>query len=247
MRVYGSGLVKGLKVTIKHLFDRKLTEQYPEERPRLFSRFRGRLAIEPEKCIACGICVRTCPNGVLTLQEGRDETGKKKKLESYLIDHQYCMFCNLCVENCPTGCLYFSHDFEWAVFSRADLKVTYQGPAARGLKETEAEDAAPPPPRSETDRERAEASGAVRDDRTEKKKDALKAAFAKDSVKILRRWVEGEDDIRLLAEFLKEQPQRAEKLLEFMAEDPQKAGKLAEALLKQARKLGGNDAGGEDR
>ncbi len=248
MRVYGTGLLKGLKVTFKHFFDRKLTEQYPEERPKLYPRFRGRLYIEPEKCIVCSICVRTCPNGVLSLEEGRDETAKKKRLLSYEIDHQYCMFCNVCVENCPAQCLHFNHEFEWATFSRDQLKVVYQGPAPVEGKETPAPTAVQSQPqKAVTGMGEKEADSPGPDDKREKKKEALKTALAKNPAKVLGRYLENQEEAPILAAFLQNQPQRADKLVELMAEDEDKARKVAEALLKQAKKQGLGETGGESR
>lgn len=126
--MYGQGLLKGMAITVKHLFEKDITVQYPEEKPVLQERFRGHLFLEFEKCIVCGICVKTCPNNVLHLEDARMEGSKKKKLLSYTIEHQYCLHCNLCVENCPVDCLHFNHEFELSRYRREDIKTTYHRP-----------------------------------------------------------------------------------------------------------------------
>lgn len=125
--VLGKGLFKGLGITLKHGVEREITVQYPEETPFLEERFRGSLCFQMEKCIACGLCIKTCPNPnhVLTLETYVPEGSKKKQTLRYTIDRQYCLFCNLCVEICPTDTLYFSHDFELTQLRREDIKVVY--------------------------------------------------------------------------------------------------------------------------
>jgi len=131
----GQGLLKGLGITVKHFFQKEVTEQYPDVMPYLYDRYRGSLKFDFEKCIACGICVNSCPNDVLSFETEKDKNLKKKKLMSYTIDFQYCMFCNLCVEGCPKDCLHFDHDFELSTFSRDDIKRVYLRPA--GMDEEE--------------------------------------------------------------------------------------------------------------
>src|SRR5665647_3564183 len=126
--MYGKGLLKGLGITLKHTFEREITQQYPEQMPVLPERFRGSLQFDFKKCIVCGMCEKVCPNHVLSLDTVKDETSKKKKLMNYTIDFQYCMYCNFCVENCPTHCLSFNHDFELAEYKREDIKRVYHRP-----------------------------------------------------------------------------------------------------------------------
>lgn len=124
-------LVKGLEVTGKELVTPKVTEQYPENRAtlKIADRFRATLAFDynedgTHKCIACGICQNSCPNGTIEVQSKMVETAdgkKKKKLDKYIYNLGSCTFCMLCVTNCPTKAIKFTNEFEQAVFTREKL------------------------------------------------------------------------------------------------------------------------------
>ncbi len=130
----GSGvisLLKGMSVTGKEFITPKITEKYPENREthKYPERFRAVLELVYDdqghhKCIGCGICERSCPNGTIKLETKMVDTpdGKKKrKLDKYIYDLGSCTFCQLCVTNCPQNAIRFSNDFEQAVFTRSKL------------------------------------------------------------------------------------------------------------------------------
>lgn len=164
----GSGLaslIKGMQVTGKEFLTPKVTELYPENRDtvKVPERFRAILTLKYDaegrhKCIACGMCQRSCPNGTITV-EGKmvdlPDGKKKKKLVDYRYDLGSCTFCQLCVSSCPTGAIEFSNDFEQAVFTRELLvkKLNYLpdvpdpvAPAAAPAAPTAAAPAAPAAP-----------------------------------------------------------------------------------------------------
>lgn len=125
-------LLTGMKVTLVEFFTPKVTEQYPENRKTLHisERHRARLVMPHDenganKCIACGLCQATCPNGSIKITTGTvtdEETGKSRKvLLNYEYDLGCCMFCQLCVNVCPKGAIEFCNDFENAVFDRSKL------------------------------------------------------------------------------------------------------------------------------
>jgi NADH-quinone oxidoreductase subunit I len=128
-------LFKGMWVTIREFFTRKVTEEYPDNRTRLklSERFRGALymprnADGTNRCTACGLCEMSCPNETLHLDVETlvDETTgrKKKRLLHYRYDLGSCMFCQLCTNVCPAGAIAFTTRFEHAVFNRQKLIMT---------------------------------------------------------------------------------------------------------------------------
>lgn len=127
-------LLKGLSVTWKELWTKKVTQQYPENRKTLVisERFRAELVMPHDSnnehaCTACGICQMNCPNGTIKVISRTVETedGKKKKeLDKYIYDLGTCTFCNLCVVTCPSDAIVFSNNFENATFTRSKLVQT---------------------------------------------------------------------------------------------------------------------------
>ncbi|MFZ7104535.1 MAG: NuoI/complex I 23 kDa subunit family protein [Peptococcaceae bacterium] len=120
--MYGKGFLKGLSVTGKNVFKKKVTEKYPEEKPSLAARWRGGFQLDKNECIACGLCERACPNSAIKLTSVKNEENKKQ-LATYELNQSYCLFCGLCVEACPKKCLRFTHDFEHATFYKDHVKL----------------------------------------------------------------------------------------------------------------------------
>jgi NADH-quinone oxidoreductase subunit I len=94
------------------------TVQYPEQKLSMVKRFRGPLMhlrnpeTQQARCTACGICIRACPSGCLSLEaEGK---GKDRKPKWYTYDVGNCIFCRQCVESCPFDAIEMSHDYEVA-------------------------------------------------------------------------------------------------------------------------------------
>ncbi len=125
-------LLTGMDITMGEFVTPKVTEQYPENRKtqHIAERHRGTLVMPHDaegknKCIACTLCEKACPNGSIKIvsQMVTSADGKKKKL---LTDYQYdlgdCMFCQLCVNACPHDAIKFVKDFENSVFNRDVLK-----------------------------------------------------------------------------------------------------------------------------
>lgn len=123
-------LMEGLAVTLKHCFRKPITLQYPEQRPDISLRFRGRLvmpvdaATKDNRCTACMICVKACPNHSLDCVKMVGEDGKPKpKAASYTYNMGSCIYCNLCVESCPFAAIVMSDDYETGTENKADLML----------------------------------------------------------------------------------------------------------------------------
>ena len=77
----GAGIAKGMAVTFKNFFTPKVTRQYPEERPPIPDRWRGRLDLiyDPfgeHKCEVCFQCAQVCPVEAIDMS-GFDTQGNR--------------------------------------------------------------------------------------------------------------------------------------------------------------------------
>ena len=98
-------MLKGLAVTGRYFFARKITVQFPEERTPLSPRFRGLHALRrypngEERCIACKLCEAVCPAMAITI-ESEQRTDGTRRTTRYDIDLSKCIFCGFCEESCP--------------------------------------------------------------------------------------------------------------------------------------------------
>ena len=240
VEVFGKGLIKGMWTTLKHLFEKDLTIQYPEEMPYLQDRYRGHLIYEIDKCTACNICARTCPNNVLHLESARNEATKKREVVTFSIDHQYCMFCNLCVEACPADCLHFNHHFELSEYVRDEIKVVYEGtPNLAPLQEDGKASLG----------ELAEAKSSETSDDEDKKAKQINNminAVKKNPVKVLSRYADSEEAAEILASILINDEAKLTRLVPIMLEDKEKAKKIANAFVNKELKDRAAEKGGEE-
>ena len=126
---YGIGIVKGLAVTIKHLFRRPVTVLYPEQRLNPARRIRGNeLVWNNAKCTVCTTCAKTCPQGAIRMVLTVDPSNPNKSTVARMeVDTGYCISCGLCVEACPYNALFMGYAFERARYRRQDLVQTNEG------------------------------------------------------------------------------------------------------------------------
>lgn len=98
-------LLKGLKLTGRHLFSRKITIQYPEQTTPKSPRHRGLHALRrypngEERCIACKLCEAVCPALAITIDSEPRSDGTRRTTK-YEIDLFKCIYCGFCEEACP--------------------------------------------------------------------------------------------------------------------------------------------------
>ena len=144
----GIGLLKGLGVTIKHLFQRPATLMYPHERDVLAPRTRGVIALMDENCTVCMLCSRECPDWCIYIESHKETVPPAKEggrartrnvLDRFAIDFSLCMYCGICVEVCPFDALWWSPEFEYSEYEMGSLLHEMD-------KLREWADTVPPPP-----------------------------------------------------------------------------------------------------
>ncbi|KPK37352.1 MAG: NADH dehydrogenase [Gammaproteobacteria bacterium SG8_47] len=117
-------LFRGMSVTGRYLFRRKVTVQYPEEKTPLSPRFRGLHALRrypngEERCIACKLCEAVCPALAITIESEQRADGSRRTTR-YDIDLTKCIFCGYCEESCPVDSIVETHIFEYHGENRGD-------------------------------------------------------------------------------------------------------------------------------
>ncbi|MBM3939600.1 MAG: NADH-quinone oxidoreductase subunit I [SAR202 cluster bacterium] len=127
--MYGSGMMKGFGVTIRNLFRKPVTVQYPEEKVRQSSRFRGQeFSWFEDRCTGCASCAKYCPLGIIRIvtspSDRHKQDGADFNIDVFDIDQARCMYCGLCVEACPYDALHMGTNFEGAQLRRQDLVIT---------------------------------------------------------------------------------------------------------------------------
>jgi NADH-quinone oxidoreductase subunit I len=121
-------LLKGLRLTGRYLFRRKVTVQYPEEKTPQSVRFRGLHALRrypngEERCIACKLCEAVCPAVAITIESEPRADGTRRTTR-YDIDLTKCIFCGFCEESCPVDSIVETRIFEYHGEQRGDLLMT---------------------------------------------------------------------------------------------------------------------------
>jgi NADH-quinone oxidoreductase subunit I len=121
-------LLKGMALTGRYLFARKITVQYPEEKAPQSPRFRGLHALRrypngEERCIACKLCEAVCPALAITIESEQRADGTRRTTR-YDIDLTKCIFCGFCEESCPVDSIVETRIYEYHGEKRGDLIYT---------------------------------------------------------------------------------------------------------------------------
>jgi NADH-quinone oxidoreductase subunit I len=121
-------LFKGMALTGRYAFRRKITVQVPEEKTPLSPRVRGLHALRryengEERCIACKLCEAVCPATAITIESDVRADGSRRTTR-YDIDLTKCIFCGFCEESCPVDSIVETHILEYHGEKRGDLYFT---------------------------------------------------------------------------------------------------------------------------
>ncbi|HKX17405.1 MAG TPA: NADH-quinone oxidoreductase subunit NuoI [bacterium] len=127
-------MVRGLGVVGRYLFRAPVTTTYPDRKPAVQPRFKGRhfltlFADGMERCVGCELCVIVCPSQSIFVRAAEnDPLTPHSRGERYATDFQInmlrCIFCGFCEEACPTGAIVLGHEYELSATNRRDLIYT---------------------------------------------------------------------------------------------------------------------------
>ncbi len=131
-------LVAGFATTLKHLFRKPITEEYPEYKRPLPERSRARIILtrDPdgeERCVACYLCSAVCPVSCISMQSV-EGAGGRRQAAWFRINFARCIYCGFCAEACPTSAIQLTPSFEHCereimhmVAEKKDLLVNHCG------------------------------------------------------------------------------------------------------------------------
>lgn len=120
-------ILQGMALTLRTLFSKPITRQYPQEMPDVKLGFRGQHALvrDPEtglsRCVACMRCVQVCPSHCIHIHCHEDKNTGKRVVDSYAIEALRCVYCGFCEEVCPVNAVTLTEVFEYASYDRKSI------------------------------------------------------------------------------------------------------------------------------
>ncbi len=131
-------IASGFALTLRYMFKRKVTLNYPYEKGRISGRFRGEHALRrypngEERCIACKLCEAICPAQAITIESEPRADGSRRTTR-YDIDMTKCIYCGLCEESCPVDAIVEGPNYEFAAETREELFYNKEKLLANGAR-----------------------------------------------------------------------------------------------------------------
>lgn len=128
-KLYLPAILGGLRITLRHLFKKKVTVKYPEVQREFAPVYRGQHVLKRdaegrENCTACGLCAVACPAEAITMEaaerkEGEENLYREEKYAAiYEINMLRCIYCGLCEEACPKDAIYLTDRIVDAEYTR---------------------------------------------------------------------------------------------------------------------------------
>lgn len=124
----------GLFIVLKYAFKKPVTISYPDEKPKLPLRSRGRHYLTKwedgkERCVGCELCAIVCPSQAIYVKPAQNDpqdpvSHGERYSKDFQINMLRCIYCGYCEEACPTGAIILSNEYELSGYSRESLIFT---------------------------------------------------------------------------------------------------------------------------
>ena len=133
-KLYFPALIKGLMVTLRYFFKRKITIQYPDEKHIPPDGYRGLHRLNKYedgriRCVACDMCAEACPADCIEIDPGPApwDDGKERYPVKFEIDLLTCIFCGFCEMACPEEAIELTEIYDFSAYTREDLIIDREG------------------------------------------------------------------------------------------------------------------------
>lgn len=130
--LYLPAIASGIATTVKRMFGKNETRQYPEVEPTMPPNYRGvhRLNRDDKgrvKCVACFLCQTACPAKCITIEAAaapKDDpqwSDRDKYPATFVIDELRCIYCGMCEEACPVDAIELTSIYDLTGMSREEM------------------------------------------------------------------------------------------------------------------------------